>query len=379
MIGRRIGKLCVGLMVAAAALGSQPAAKAATFEVLYDLTANSLDDLGLVSLGPDHALYGWRDHVIYRLAPASGTWSAEAITPVPGNASSGPYVFDSNGALYMVANGGAYKKGAFYRLTPTTPAPWTSKVLFAFTTPQTTGIFPYDELVSDDEGNFYGQAQTNPSSLIYRFSRRSPQASAWKQTILYEFERGSRGISGLTPDGEGGFYGIAQVKNAQGQFEKWLYRLEKRPNDKWSFAKLYRYRPSAHTDALGPELLLGRKGELYGTTPLYVYRLAPSPNGNWTLTVLHKFDPDTEGQGDGGLALHKSGALYGVTYRSGFPRTVFRLSPPAGGAGQWTFDMLKTETTGNGFGPLLITPAGAIFGTGYLSECACNALYRLKP
>jgi len=95
-------------------------------------------------------------------------------------------------------------------------------------------------------------------------------------------------------------------------------------------------------------------GALYGVTASggaaqlgTVFRLTrPAPGQTqWTETVLHAFQGLEAGDGDEpqtALLMDKAGALYGTTFTGGTANngTFFKLTPPAGGIGQWTEEVL---------------------------------------
>jgi uncharacterized repeat protein (TIGR03803 family) len=146
------------------------------------------------------------------------------------------------------------------------------------------------------------------------------------------------------------------------------------------------------TDGTTPEggLLFDSAGNIYGTTNgggQYcgddggcgtVYKLSPNVGGGWTETILYNFctngDPFTCPDGANpfaGLIMDKAGNLYGTTSGGGTSEwgTVFRLSPPIGGSGNWTETVLWNFGDGadNGvvplYGKLTMDAAGNIYGT----------------
>ncbi|MGD0364655.1 MAG: choice-of-anchor tandem repeat GloVer-containing protein, partial [Bryobacteraceae bacterium] len=93
-------------------------------------------------------------------------------------------------------------------------------------------------------------------------------------------------------------------------------------------------------------VVVGAKGELYGTTPLggasnlgVAYKLIPpaSPGGAWTENAIYSFGNQKEdNQPSAGLLLGPGGALYGVTgFGPNGSGTVFRLDPPTGTNRYW--------------------------------------------
>ncbi len=113
----------------------------------------------------------------------------------------------------------------------------------------------------------------------------------------------------------------------------------------------------------GQGLMMDKAGNLYGVTadggPYdagTVFKLTPpsAGNGDWTKTTLYVFGnhPDAE-RPVGALIMDATGALYGATrYGGKFGRgTVYRLTPPAGGGSSapWTETLLysfKAELDG---------------------------------
>jgi uncharacterized repeat protein (TIGR03803 family) len=145
-------------------------------------------------------------------------------------------------------------------------------------------------------------------------------------------------------------------------------------------------------DGIGPTggLVFDSAGNIYGTTNgggQYcqssggcgtLYELSPSVGGGWNETVLYNFCttgiwftcPDGSNP-LAGLIMDGGGNLYGTTAGGGTGQwgTVFRLSPPSSGNGNWTETVLWNfaQTTENGFEPgygrLNMDAEGNIYGT----------------
>jgi uncharacterized repeat protein (TIGR03803 family) len=145
-------------------------------------------------------------------------------------------------------------------------------------------------------------------------------------------------------------------------------------------------------DGIGPTggLLFDSAGNIYGTTngggPYCgsdggcgtVYELSPTSGGGWTETILHNFcstgDQFTCLDGShpfAGLIMDETGNLYGTTPTGGTGEwgTVFRLSPPSSGNGNWTetvlwnFEMASDNGYLPGYGKLNMDAKGNIYGT----------------
>ena len=149
-------------------------------------------------------------------------------------------------------------------------------------------------------------------------------------------------------------------------------------------------------------LIAGAGGALYGTTSGgngTVYSLTPS-NGGWTFSTLYSFTGGADGSFPENLTADSSGALYGVADTGGLFNgtclangtdagcgTVFKLTPPSGGSGPWTFSVLYTFTGGaDGSSPaggVVPDGAGGLLGfTAGRFTCAmgaCGTVFRLTP
>jgi len=227
-------------------------------------------------------------------------------------------------------------------------------------------------------------------------------ATAQTETILHNF-------TGATNDGadpqqvgllslNGKFYGDSLFGGANGLGE--VFAMTPRSNGTWRVSVLYSF--TGGTDGQYPLGLLvaDSAGNLYGVTPTggalsagVAYKLSKTSNGSWQLTVLWSFG----GAGDAaypfaGLAIDKSGSLYGTTTNGGLygQGTVFELSPSS--SGSWTEQVLysfgASASDGvNPFDPVIMDAAGNLYGTtagGGSNSCdqftlGCGTVFKLSP
>jgi uncharacterized repeat protein (TIGR03803 family) len=141
-------------------------------------------------------------------------------------------------------------------------------------------------------------------------------------------------------------------------------------------------------------LLQGANGVLYGVSQSggsagsgTVYALSPPSGGQgaWSVQVIYSFlDSD---QPNSGLISDANGVLYGTTEEGGAPGkgTVFSLTPPAGGQGAWTEATLYTFMAGkDGAFPaedagLTMDASGALYGTTINGGEGHGTAFRLSP
>src|ERR1700728_3008703 len=152
-------------------------------------------------------------------------------------------------------------------------------------------------------------------------------------------------------------------------------------------------------------------GNLYGTTPVcgafesgivFELSLPAPPSTQWTETVLYSFTGGSDGQNpNAGVIFDAAGNLYGTTTNGGAAGlgTVFELTPPAAGGGQWTESILHSflggpadgahpvgagvafDHSGNLYG---VTSIGGIPYTGsggndFCATLGCGIVYKLEP
>lgn len=265
-------------------------------------------------------------------------------------------ILDANGNLYGAAeSGGVYGAGVVYELSPGAGG-WTETILYNFRGGAEDGASPHATLMADSAGNLYGTTVSgglNPGTCragcgtVYMLT---PAAGEWQETVLYRFSGGADGAvpyPGVTMDSAGNLYGGT---NGGGAFRAGvLYKLTP-GSDGWQQTVLHTFQGRPDGSAPYATPVLDRAGNLYGTTESggahnlgMVYMLAPQPDGSWTLHVLHTFAGGADGASPlAGVILGPRGDLYGTTTLGGTANcgTAFKLVPNA--AGGWSEHILHT-------------------------------------
>ena len=284
----------------------------------------------------------------------------------------GGLISDTEGNLYGATEiGGENSAGAIYEMTPSTSGTWTETVLYSFSFTSNQGIIPSSGLVFDKQGNLYGVAEggTSGAGVIYGLS--PGLNGVWTETAIYNFSNGTDGssgfLAGLAVDASGNLYGTTQNGGAYGYGT--VFVLVRGTNGSWSKKILHSF--SYNDDGGEPfaeNLVLDTAGNVYGTTLDggahdygVVFELIRGSSGSWSEKVLHSFTGGADGSGpEGGLTLDAAGNLYGCSSYS-----VFQLVPTS--SGEWTENILHTFTGGtDGSGPdsaPTFDKAGNLFGT----------------
>jgi len=139
-------------------------------------------------------------------------------------------------------------------------------------------------------------------------------------------------------------------------------------------------------------LIADSAGNLYGVTTAggkygsgTVYQLTPpaTGGGDWTMSVIYSF-PSGPGAGPAALILDSSGNLYGTTLTG--DGTVFQLQRPANKDGKWTETDIYIFRGWDGYEPLALAfdAAGQLYGTTlaggrYCGGFGCGTVYKLTP
>jgi len=298
----------------------------------------------------------------------------------------------------------------------------TERVIFHFNGTTTSGG-PQGNLVADSAGNFYGTTWAGGSNnlgIVYEISPPVPPASAWTQTILYNFNGpdGAQSTAGLAIDTAGNLYGttvyggngpctvLAVVIGCGVVFELSPPAIA---GGSWTENVLYNFQYGSDSGAPRAALIFDHAGNLYGTAsgsgfdstfndPGSVFELSPpaSPGSAWTETTLFSFPALVQGLWPfAQLTFDASGNLYSTTYSGGNRScpyggqgcgVVFRLAPPSLPGGEWTETVLHSFAGGNGdganpAGAVAINSSGTVFGATSKggSSASAGTVFALRP
>lgn len=304
--------------------------------------------------------------VAYKLSPPVGTgsWQYSILYSFPGGDSGGVplgnvAIDGGAGAIYGALNEDcAYGKGGVFALQPGNP--WTETVIYSFAGPE--GAYPDAGVVLHD-GDLYGVTSGGSGSTffgtIYRLLPPAAPGSAWTEETIYSFTSES-GTSYSLPvfDASGNLYGATAGGSALGG----VYELSPPAVDgePWSFSFIYKF--TSATGGSGGPLVFDGSGALYGIAGSTdgkgtVFKLTPPARGKgeWTESSLYSFTGGTGGGSPGaGVVFDNAGNLYGVTEEGGDLSCnaplgcgiLFELTPPSGG-GNWTETVLHSFQGGN--------------------------------
>jgi uncharacterized repeat protein (TIGR03803 family) len=344
---------------------------------------------------------------VYKLSPpavAGGAWKEGILYSftggVDGSYPQGSLLF-VNGAIYGTTQlGGASAAGVVYQLTHS-GATWTENVIYTFTGGK-DGKWPICSLVADNRGNLYGTTADGGNfngnaagyGVIFRLS--PPQGNGWTQTVLHAFLGGNDGSdpnSTLIRDSSGAFYGATYQSGQFGYGN--IYKLAP-PSGGGTWTKTILYAFQNGSDGGYPTAgpILDSSGNLYGTTSdggQYnrgtVYKLTPPSGGSgpWTESTLYAFQNGNDGgYPQAGLIFDSSGNLYGTTVSGGSAGygVAFELTPPSGGSGPWTENVLHTFTGnpdgGESYTPLLLIGT-TLYGTTWAGGLSSGTVFQIVP
>ena len=257
------------------------------------------------------------------------------------NATAG-FVLDSAGNLYGSAGGGTCQVGygVAFEFTPE-PGGWNENILFDW------GCRNYDTsssgapLIFDRNGNLYGTGANGRyhSGTVFELTHASGR---WKEHLLYQFcPRGFPCVDGAGPHGVT-FHGTSRLYgttpgggvNRCGEADcGTVFTVRRSREGQWSEQVIYSFQSGETGNTPTGGVVFDKKGNIYGTAAQggspncnggcgVIYQLAPQSNGKWKYTVLHGFTGTDGGFPMGGVALDKSGNLYGTAYN-----VVFEITP----------------------------------------------------
>ncbi len=360
--------------------------------------------------------------VVFQLAktPGKNTWRETRLHVFSAGAKDGdsPYagvVFDKSGALYGTTGYGGKKTGnghgTVFRLTR--PASgrgfWKETVLTRFPA-ASNGEVPVAGVTIGASGEIYGTAWhggANNYGTIFQLTPPAPGATAWTQSVLYNFTGNADGgfpEAPLLVDATGALYGTANFGGAWGNGTAFKLTPPAAGQTAWTNTVLTSF-DGPHGVWPSAVMVADASGALYGTTTLggyhgegAIFKLTPPAAGQtaWTETVLYSFTGGTDGGTAGNpVLLDASGALYGVTGTGGDLScsrdtgcgVVFKLTPPAAGQTAWTETVLHAFSGPDGASGqgvpaagLVAGPDGVLYGSVYFGGKSDNGtVFEITP
>jgi uncharacterized repeat protein (TIGR03803 family) len=298
----------------------------------------------------------WREIIIHRFSNRNGD----------GDLPSGGLLIDASGALYGMAESGGVSNnscfgcGIVYKLTPPA-APngtWTEQILYSFLG-GADGTSPSGGLVADATGALYGTTgghTVDNAGTVFKLIPPAEEGGGWTKQILYSFSGLSDGgtpLGGVVFDASGALYGTTRdggLHTCESSIISCGLVFKLTPpavdGEAWTEEVLHAF-AGGNNDGANPStgVTIGTNGSVYGTTPTgagsgcffgtgcgTVYQLTPPANGagNWIEGILYVFSGgDDGGEPSSSLTPAPNSAFYGVTSSGGgFGQgTVYKLKP----------------------------------------------------
>jgi uncharacterized repeat protein (TIGR03803 family) len=277
-------------------------------------------------------------------------------------------LLDSEGNLYgTTADGGDSDLGTAFKLAPD----GTKTTLHSFAG-GTDGSTPNGDLVADAAGNLYGTTISGGTGMggscrdgcgiVFKLT------PAGEESVLYSFQGTAQGdgsfpSGGLAIDARGTLYGATSAGGTAGAGT--IFRITPRGRER----VLYAFAGGSDGDGPNGNLIIGRGGNLFGTTVAGGQRSHSSGTvfkvtTKGVHTVLYSFGSGTDGNTPvAGVVADSAGNLYGTTTSGGvsFLGTVFKVTPD----GQETI-LHYFEGGSDGFAPfagVTLDGEGKLYGT----------------
>lgn len=186
--------------------------------VIYSGSTSNLTAHG-VTMDAAGNIFGVVSSKVIELSPnGSGGWNPTVLLTFTSNlAEMGTPVLDHAGKLYgTTALGGTHGCGKVYRLTKGNTGKWTATNLYAFRCPYQSGYngdgyYPLGNLVLDASGNIYGTTANGGTFKAGTIFKLVPPVGTgnYVEKILWSFnlDDGATPYDGLILDSAGSFYG----------------------------------------------------------------------------------------------------------------------------------------------------------------------------
>ena len=255
------------------------------------------------------------------------------------------------------------------------PAQAAEKIIYTFTGGADGGT-PYAGLLLGTKGVLYGTTFNGGSLGGGTVFELTPNSNGtWTQQVIYNFGTNSSDgfvpYGGLVSDSTGNLYGTTPVGGTN--FFGTVFEVSPQANGTWTEKVLYNF--TGGNDGNGPYagLALDKSGNLFGTTygggaqgSGVAFELVNN-NGAWSEKILHTFTGANDGGSpyDSSLTFDLAGNLYGTTVQGGAHDygLIFQLSPASNGT--WTEQVVHAFTGGgdgaSGIGAVALDNAGNVY------------------
>ncbi|MGA2746318.1 MAG: choice-of-anchor tandem repeat GloVer-containing protein [Candidatus Sulfotelmatobacter sp.] len=259
------------------------------------------------------------------------------------------------------------------------------------------GYDPIAGMIIDASGNLYGSTFYGGTYGAGNIFKLAPKGGTWVETQLYSFnDVGTDGFwpnAKLTVDSQGNFYGTTFLGGAFGAGI--VFELMPNADGSWTCKTLHSFGQSGDGSFPHGGLLVGAKGELYGTAAGggsdkdgIVYELIPNGDGGFAEKILHSFSGGADGANPYSSLVSVSGSLYGTTYSGGGSSacidgcgTVFAVTPA--GDGSWVESVVHSFNNVDGANPdggLIRDSSGNLYGAASQGNSGnFGAIFELTP
>lgn len=221
--------------------------------------------------------------VVFELSPPSrggeGGWTETVLysfqAGTDGDVPQGTLVFDGSGNLYGTTDSGGSQNcgydegcGTVFEVSPppSSGAPWTESVLYAFTSQPNDGYLPRSGVVFGKSGALYGVTEAggiNVGGTVFQLMPPASSGGAWAETVIYSFALGAGPFGTPAVASNGAIVGTTSFGGSGNVGTAFQLAPPAAAGDPWVESTLVNFTNYAYPIA---GLTLGRDGYMYGAT-----------------------------------------------------------------------------------------------------------------